>query len=116
MNKIRTGQIIRVDLGIPPRQIVGHEQAKERFCLVLKSLPLLKLIVIIPFTSKKPRGKHFYYVPVLKDEQSLTIDSYALCHQIRTVSIDRVTGAKKMLGASYLNQIKIVMMDLLELE
>ncbi len=114
--EFKTGDIVYVNLGkINSKEIKGHEQGKIRPCVIIKSLHLIGLIIIVPFTSKKPKNPHFFYVKIEKDGKSFIYDSYALCHQIRTVSIDRVSQKKGILSTQDLDKIRFVLSDLLEL-
>jgi len=116
--KYQSGDIIQVNLGdiSDPKQIKGHEQGKERPCIVIKSLPLMELVVIVPFTSKKPKRMHPYLVKIEKDGKALIYDSYALCQHIRTVSTKRITAKKGNISEADLLKIRFVLSDLLDLE
>jgi mRNA interferase MazF len=84
------GDIIDVHLGLPPKEVKGHEQGYERPCFVIKAFSHLGLAIVIPITSKQPKYSIFTIVKLLKGSGGLTSDSYALCQQIRTISLDRV--------------------------
>lgn len=116
--KYKAGEIIQVNLGdvSNPDQIKGHEQGKERPCVVIKSLHLMELVVIVPFTSKKPKRMHPYLVKIEKDGKALIYDSYALCQHIRTVSTKRITGKKGNISITDLDKIRFVLSDLLDIE
>ena len=91
------GEIINVNLGIPPKEIKGHEQGMERPCIVIKSFNNLELVVVVPLTSKEPKYSLFTIVKIPKGTAGLTADSYALCHQIRTISFDRIKSKRAKL-------------------
>jgi len=86
------GDVVDVDLGKPPKEIKGHEQAFSRPCVVIKSFPNLELAIIIPCTTTEPKFSLHTVVKILQGTGGLTLDSYALCHQIRTISIDRIVN------------------------
>ena len=41
------GEIINVNLGIPPKEIKGHEQGMERPCVVIKSFNNLDFLPLL---------------------------------------------------------------------
>ena len=83
------GQIWWVNLD----PVVGHEQAKKRPCIVISdnifNTGSSGLVVIIPITSKFK--KLSWLVKIEPPEGGLHIISYVLCHQIRTVSLKRLS-------------------------
>jgi mRNA interferase MazF len=109
------GEILNVDLGTPPQEIKGHEQGYNRPCVVIKSFPHLELVVITPCTSQEPKISHFTIVKLLKNSGGLSADSYALCHQIRTVSYKRVISRRGMLDTKDFLKIQTVLLDTLEI-
>lgn len=50
-----------------------------------------------------------------QDTAGLTADSYALCHQIRTVSFARIVGKRSRLESRDILKIHSVLIDTLEL-
>ncbi len=110
------GEIINVYLGEPEKkEIKGHEQGYERPCLVLKSFPHLELAIILPCTSKAPKANHFTVVKLDKGVGGLTADSYVLCHQIRTISFERILSRRGKLDTKDFNKVISVLSDTLEL-
>lgn len=109
------GEIINVNLGIPPKEIKGHEQGMERPCVVIKSFNNLDLVVIVPLTTKEAKYSLFTIVKIPKGTAGLTADSYALCHQIRTISFDRITSKRAKLDKKDILKIHSVLIDTLEL-
>ncbi|MEK6616084.1 MAG: type II toxin-antitoxin system PemK/MazF family toxin [Bacteroidota bacterium] len=109
------GEILNVNLGKPPKEIKGHEQAYERPCVVVKSFNNLGLAVIVPCTTTDPRYSLFTIVKLLKGSGGLTSDSFALCHQIRTVSFDRVISKRGKLDNKDILKIHSVLIDTLEI-
>jgi mRNA interferase MazF len=109
------GEIIDVNLGQPPKEVKGHEQGFERPCIVIKAFSNLGLAIVIPVTSKQPKYSIFTIVKLLKGTGGLTSDSYALCHQIRTVSFDRVIKKRAKLDNKDILKIHSVLIDTLEI-
>lgn len=83
------GDIVIVDLGM----VKGHEQEGMRPSVIIKYFSYFKLIVILPLTTRDKGWAT--QVKILKDEGGLKEDSFALCHQIRSISIERIV---KFLG------------------
>jgi mRNA interferase MazF len=111
----QSGSIVNVDLGEPPYEVQGHEQAYERPCVIIKLFTELKLAVVVPCTSQEPRYSHYTVVKLLQSTGGLTKDSYVLCHQIRTISFERIL---KMIGApdvKNLLKVRAVLLDTLDL-
>ena len=93
MNRTFTkGEIVEVNLGSPPNEIKGHEQAYTRPCIVVKSFNPIELAIVIPLTTKQPKHSYYTIVKILQGSGGLNADSFVLCHQIRTVSFDRIKG------------------------
>ena len=109
------GDIVNVDLGNPPEQVKGHEQGYERPCVVISAFNNLKLAVIVPLTTKEAKYSLYTIVKIPKGKAGLTSDSYVLCHQIRTVSFDRITGKRGRLDERDILKVHAVLMDALEL-
>jgi mRNA interferase MazF len=108
-------EVVLVDLGKVPTQIVGHEQANKRPCLIIQTLDFSDLAVVIPFTSKIPPTQIYSIVKVLAGAGGLTADSYALCHQIRSVSYHRIVKSMGVLPDRDFNKILTVLADFIEL-
>jgi mRNA interferase MazF len=109
------GTIVNVNLGEPPGQVKGHEQGFERPCIILKSFPQLQLAIVIPCTSKEQKYSYYTIVRLLKGSGGLKKDSFALCHQIRTISFDRITSEIGVIEHKDLLKIQAVLVDTLEL-
>jgi mRNA interferase MazF len=109
------GEIIDVNLGRPPGEIKGHEQGFERPCVVIKAFSTLGLVIVIPLTSKQPKYSIFTIVKLLKGTAGLTSESYALCHQIRTISTDRIIKKRAKLDGKDILKIHSVLIDTLEI-
>ncbi len=115
MPSFEKGEIIDVDLGQPPKEIVGHEQGYSRPCIVINSFNRLGLAIVVPLTSKKPEYALFSIVKLLKGSAGLPKDSFVLCHQIRTISIDRVISRRGKLEKKDFLKIRSVLIDILEI-
>lgn len=109
------GEIVNANLGNPPKEIRGHEQGFERPCVIIKSFKNLELAVVVPLTTKEPKYSLFTIVRILKGTGGLTADSYVLCHQIRTISFDRITSNRTKLDNKDILKIHSVLIDTLEL-
>lgn len=76
----------------------GHEQAKCRPCLVVSAdtynQNLAGLVVVLPITSQS--RDLYWYVPITPPEAGLDKESYVICDQIRSLSVQRFLP--KMLG------------------
>jgi mRNA interferase MazF len=109
------GEIIDVNLGQPPKEVKGHEQGFKRPCIVIKAFHNLGLAIVIPVTSNQPKYSIYTIVKLLKGSGGLTSDSYALCHQIRTVSFDRIIKKRGKLDSKDILKIHSVLIDTLEI-
>jgi len=108
------GDIVFVNLGCPP-EIKGHEQGFQRPCVIIKTFSRLGLAIIVPCTTKEPKYGFYTIVKLLKNDGGLKTNSFVLCHQIRTISIDRITKKLKPLNSRSLLKIQSVLIDTLEL-
>ena len=108
------GEIVFVRLGKPPEEIKGHEQGFERPCVIIKAFNNLQLGIIVPLTTKI---KNFPYTIVWlpQGKGSLREESFALCHQIRTISFDRIQTRIGKLESHDILKIDSVLRDMLEL-
>lgn len=89
--RIEAGDIVKVDLNL-----VGQEQRKERFCLVVeKGSSHLDLIIVLPITNYTGKKSNKLYVQIDDLKQAgLHKPSVVDCYQIRTVSIERLVKNK----------------------
>jgi len=109
------GEVVDVNLGNPPNEIKGHEQAFKRPCVVIRGFENLGLAIVNPLTSKRPGYSFYTIVKLHKGSGGLTTDSYALCHQIRTISLDRVISKRAKLDDKNIWKIHAVLIDTLEI-
>ena len=84
-------------------------------CLIIKTLDFAQLAVVIPFTSKAPPSSIYSIVAFQKGKGGLLSDSFALCHQIRTISYERITKSYGVLTERDFNKVLTVLSDFLEL-
>lgn len=94
--------------------VVGHEQAFHRPCIVVQSFNSLQLALVIPITSST-KLTHYSIIKIAKGEGGLTTESYALCHQMRTISLQRITSTRGTLPDRTFNKIRGVLRDIMEL-
>lgn len=111
----KQGDIVDVNLGEPPKEVIGHEQGKTRPCVVFKSLERLGLLIVLPITGTEAKYAQFTIVELQPGASGLTKTSFALCHQIRTVSTKRINKKRGTISFRELNKIIAVLKDMLEL-
>jgi len=109
----KQAQVIDVDLGVPPTQVLGHEQGKRRPCVVVNAFNALKLAIVVPCSSQK--FSHYTVVQLKQGTSGLPRESYVLCHQVRTVSFERIKGVIGELNVFDMERIKTVLADTLEI-
>jgi mRNA interferase MazF len=114
MNTPYRADIYYIDLGTVPQQVVGREQGNTRPCVVIQTLDYSELAVIVPITSKLPPHQIYSIVKILQGNGGLTSDSFALCHQIRTVSYQRIIKRIGTLPIHDFNKILTVLADFLD--
>lgn len=98
--------------------VIGHEQAKKRPCLVLSNNTFNNssagLIVIIPLTSKKRNIP--LHIPVYTPEGGLTSNSFLMCEQIRSVSVERFSMNMGKVSNNTLHSVEYALRVLLDFE
>jgi mRNA interferase MazF len=109
----RAGDVVESDLGNVPGEVRGHEQGFVRPCIIIRSFNNLGLATIVPCTTKSPGVPLFTIVALTKGTGDLTRDSYALCHQIRTISVDRILRSWGRLGERDFAKVQTVLLDTL---
>ena len=93
----------------------GHEQKKDRPCLIWKDLDHCGMAVVIPFTGSLEKDKfpHIYLVePSL--ENGLEKESIALIFQVRSIDKTRIKKKLGVLGQKEFDAIGDVLKDMLE--
>jgi mRNA interferase MazF len=111
----KQGDIVDIDLGSPPTEVKGHEQGKTRPCVVFKSYERLGLLIVLPVTGTELKYSPYTIVELQIGSSGLTKISYVLCHQIRTVSIKRITKKRGVVSTRELSKIITVLKDTLEI-
>ena len=81
---------------------VGHEQGGERRALVVSREPVHRsgLAVVCPITAARSEVRYPGDVPIPAGQAGQTKDGIILCHQLRTISLERVqlTGGGGVVG------------------
>ncbi len=82
--------VVRVTLD-PAR---GHEQGGTRRALVVSAEPFhrARLATVLPITASRAEARYPGEVPIAVGEAGQTKPGVILCHQVRTISLDRVAG------------------------
>jgi mRNA interferase MazF len=115
MMQLTKGEIVDINLGKPPDEVQGHEQAYLRPCVVIRSFGSLGIAIVLPVTSKAPEYASYTVVKLATGSGGLNVDSYVLCHQIRAVSFDRITRKRARLDDKDMLKIHAVLMDTLDI-
>jgi len=90
LKKIESGEIGEVRLSISSTDIVGHEQSKDRPCIVIVNNTHISMTTIIPLTSKLKMENYPDTCLIKRDrENKLKNDSVALIFHIRSLSYER---------------------------
>lgn len=107
-----SGEVLLADFGdVISGEVKGHEQGNKRPCLVIKSTHNYGLLLVIPFTTKRPKVPTHFYWKVAKNTGGLRLDSFALCHQIRTISVERIVRKIGQLTDNEFDEILTVLSD-----
>jgi mRNA interferase MazF len=97
--------------------VVGSEQGRTRPIIVVSDSSLnniLPVVNVIPITSRKPNRRIYPNEAVLAAKTAgLTLDSIALCYQIRTLDKRRLT---QMFGVIDDEDIKQSILDALRFQ
>ncbi len=104
-------EIYWVTLGNPPKEVVGHEQAFTRPCLVVRSGHPSHVAIVIPITSKTPPSRHFAAVHLPEGIDDSGKDSYVLCFQVRAASYQRFGNKIGELNDDTYEEILTVLAD-----
>lgn len=110
----RRGQVWLVDFD----PVEGHEQAGRRPALILSvdsfNESRAELVTVLPITSK-PRLQLLTRVEVLPPEGGLTVPSYIIGEQTRTISTRRLARPLGMLSPATMAKVADVVRVLLGL-
>lgn len=114
MQQLPPGTIVQVDLGAPPGT-KGREQQKHRPCVVVVHWPQLQLLMAVPISGNKPKVELYTTVELKAGSNGLTKDSFALCHQLRSASEERVGRTLGKLSALDLEKVRAVVKGMMRL-
>lgn len=103
LSKFSPGDIVLANLD----PATGHEQKGKRPVIVISHLHRFGLIIVVPLTTKDKGW--WTQVRISKDESRLPEDSFALCHQIRSLSVERVDTFTGRISPLSLGKIKTVL-------
>ena len=109
---INKSEIWDVHLTINIDGAIGHEQAKKRPCLVIRSNRQVELATIIPLTSNLAATRFSYTYKIPKTYQNkLRKDSIALIFQVRSLSFIRFEEYIGVLEENEFENIKTLIQD-----
>lgn len=116
LKKIESGEIWEVRLSISSTDTVGHEQSKNRPCIVIVNNPHISMTTIIPLTSKL-KTKYYPDTCLIKRGRGnkLKNDSVALIFHIRSLSYERFLHYIGKLSVDDLKTIKLLIKNYFEL-
>jgi len=111
--KIEMGDIFHIDLN-PTK---GAEKSKIRPCIVLQNqITPLRLVTVLPITEDNGRRNSVFFAPIINYRKNgLSKPSVVDCYQLRTVSIDRLTGKKLGNADELMDDIKKRVANILEI-
>ena len=90
LKKIKSGEIWEVRLSISSTDTVGHEQSKDRPCIVIVNNQHISMTTIIPITSNLKTEHYPDTLKIRKNmENKLKSDSVALIFHVRSLSYKR---------------------------
>lgn len=120
MNKLlRSGEIYYADLGsiaAENKTAVGAEIGKNRPCIVVKHYIQLKLVTIIPLTSLSNDNQWLLSLATVfllqKGTANLPNESVALCHQIRSIAVERIGNKIGKLDELTQDNIATILVDM----
>ena len=99
----KQGEVWWIDL----EPVRGHEQGKKRPCLVVSDNAFNViphgLVWVVPVSSS-PR-RHSLTVEVVPPEGGMKVTSAVLCHQLRTVSVERLDKRAGMVSAGTMREV-----------
>lgn len=111
---MQPGTIVQVDLGMPPGT-KGREQQKHRPCVVLAHWPQLQLLIVVPISGNKPPVELYTTVDLKAGSNGLVKDSFALCHQLRSISVERLGRTLGHLTALDVEKVRAVVKGMMRL-
>jgi mRNA interferase MazF len=104
MNDIFRGEVWLVNLD----PTLGREQAGTRPALIISenlfNQSYADLIIVIPITSKQKNIRS--HVLIAKDEGGLTMESYAKCEDVRSISKQRLLKRLGQVSRQTMEQVE----------
>ncbi|MEO7586883.1 MAG: type II toxin-antitoxin system PemK/MazF family toxin [Arachnia sp.] len=112
---MRRGEV----LWAAPDPGVGHEQTGRRPVLVVSSNEALEIIpsvvTVVPLTTKERPWATRVSVAVDGDQRSLALPTWAICEQVRTISVERLQGRTGVVDRTTMEGVDQVLRYLLDL-
>ena len=129
--RIKAGDIVWANLGKIPGdeqseesahatdRVIGHEQGGRRPCIVI-STPMkrksgdesLEIAIVVPLTSTK---RTWWTVVEIEDPTYPDKKSYALCHNVRAISFERVERTADSLTRKLFIKVRQTLREVIEL-
>jgi mRNA interferase MazF len=98
--------------------VKGHEQGRTRPSVIVSSNSLnhgpARMVIVVPMTKKDYRLRRMH-VEIQPPEGGLTLISYAMTEQTRSISADRLIRPMGFLTASTMEEIELRLRYILEL-
>lgn len=104
-----------MDLGKPPIEVRGHEQAYVRPGVVLANFEHLRLLIVAPCSTQEKPYLHATAVKVDAGTGGLKEDTFILLHQIRTLSHQRIKSTIGRLPEDILARVDTVLAAIFDL-
>jgi mRNA interferase MazF len=103
-------EIWQVNLGDLPNtngknETIGREIAKTRPCVIISVIGFSKICWVVPLTSKNNQLPFNVEIPRQKTILTEKNPSFALCHQLRSISFDRLVKKVCLLPEQNFNEI-----------
>ncbi|MDQ2913626.1 MAG: type II toxin-antitoxin system PemK/MazF family toxin [Chloroflexota bacterium] len=110
-------------IGIDQRgdfQPEGSEQQGVRPVVVVSRQAIngsSQVVIVVPCTTYRPQRRVYpSQVVVRAPEGGLTVDSVALCEQVRALSIDRIIARRGQLRVATMHEVDDALRNALELD
>lgn len=108
------GDVYLVDLG----PTIGGEQAKNRPCIVLSANTFnqgtSRLVIVVPLTTKNKNNP--LHISVTPAEGGLKTESFALCDQIKSISLLHLSNRIGSVCERTLKSLEYALKTLLDFE
>jgi len=83
--------------------------------VVVVHWPQLQLLMAVPISGSEPKVELYTTVALKPGTNGLTKDSFALCHQLRSVSVERLGHTLGRLNALDLEKVRAVVKGMMGL-